>query len=102
MSANINWSLQFFYLALQICCCAHAEAGSQLNYLLPEPLNLLNSAVLWQIPARKTGNNAYEPKLVSSQSQERKLQIPLTELFPYHLLYLCQMDLLQTDLTIKT
>lgn len=56
----LTGSLQFFYLALQICCSAHAEAGSRLNYLLPELLNLLNDNVLWKIPARKTGNSAHE------------------------------------------
>lgn len=59
--------------------------------------------MLWQIPAKKTGNNVYEPKLVPSQSQERESCKYLLHSFaPYPLLYLCQMDLLQIDLTIKT
>lgn len=100
---TLTGSLQFFYLALQIFCCGHAEVCSHLNYLLPKPLNLLNDAVLWQTPARKTDNNAYEPKLVHSQSQDRESCKYLLHSFaPYPLLYLCQMDLLQTDLTIKT
>lgn len=71
---------------LLTCCCAPAEVGSHLNCLFPEPSNILNDDALWQIPARKAGNNRQEPKLVPYQSQEKASHKYLLHSFAPHLL----------------
>lgn len=92
---NTNCKSGIFFLIgaryqppLLISCCAPAEVSSHLNCLFPEPLNILNDDVLWQIPARKAGNNRYKPKLVPYRSQEKASHKYLLHSFAPHPLFL--------------